>query len=149
MNSNHWKFTGSFSIWRYEPTNRNYFGFHCSGNTEGVASIVSLLKTFLIEGKTQSRNVALSSPSESNLRVVGCKSKNVSYSKFILNYFSEKEHVNLWSLTLSNGSVELSIGLNTLLQLKDAIFDISIGKGDFCLGEKESALWFWWQLKNS
>jgi hypothetical protein len=147
MKLNHWKFTGSFSIWCYEPNNRNYFGFHCSGNTEGVASIVSLLEIFLLEGKTQSGNLALSSPSESSLRVVGCKSKYISCSKFILNYFSEKEHVNLWSLTSSNGSVELSIGLNTLQQLKDAIFGISIGKGDFCLGERESALWFWWKLK--
>lgn len=147
MKSNHWKFTGSFSIWRYEPKNRNYFGFHCSGNTAGVASIVSLLEAFLLEGKTQSKNVALSSPIESNLRVVGCKSKNISCNKLTLNYFSEKEHINLWALTSGNGFVELSVGLNTLHELKDAIFGISIGKGDFCLGEKESALWFWWQLK--
>ena len=149
MKSNHWKFTGSFSVWRYEPTNRNYFGFHCSGNAEGVTSIVLLLEAFLFEGKTQSRNVALSSPSESNLRVVGCKSKSVSCSRLTLNYFPEKESANLWSLTSSNNSMELSFGFNTVQQLKDATFGISLGKGDFCLGEKESALWFWWQLKSS
>ena len=147
MKSNHWKFTGSFSIWHYEPNNKNYFGFHCSGNTEGVASIVSLLEAFLIDHEYHSRSVALSSPNESSLRVVGCKSKNIAFNRLVLKFYPEKENENLWSLTTSNGSVELSCGLNTLSLLKEAISGISLGKGDFCLGKKENALWFWWQLK--
>lgn len=135
------KQSGELFLWRYEPENKNYAGWHCSGSQCGSAWMIGFIDFVAAEHTSFTKSIALSRPTAEQYAVPNCKATPIAAEKLSLSFYpDELEH---WHITFENGNVHLSLGSEGLKSLRQGMLDILNGYGDYRVGKKGSGLWFW------
>ena len=142
-NSDAWKHSGSISLWRYEPRDRNYPGWHLSADRTGSASFSALLDALLADGPDAYRSVELSAPSQyalpDNYKAGGW----VSAPKLKLSIAGSPSE---WPFVVGFNPAKLSVGADWVPLLKEGVLGIHHGKNDYSIGPRgrgNEPLWFW------
>lgn len=141
MNVHHWKQKGQLYLWRYEPENKNYAGWHLSGDTDGLSSLVELIQAMESSGTEQYRTVNLAQPGEVQYQIPGCRSKPVPVAKLRVKY--EPRRSSDFELLIQEDVLTLSMGRGNVNQYCTALRGLAQGKNDVHLGRGNHGVWLW------
>ena len=142
-----WEQTGNLSLWYYTENERNYPGWHLTGDAAGCASFVALLDALAADGIPASRAVEITPPSKAQLTVPNNKSGLAAWlspRKFRIAFSSNPVD---WSFPLDRDTAVLTVGLDWLAPIREGISGIPLGRGDYSIGptaKGNARLWFWW-----
>ena len=131
-------------LWKYEPPNKNFSGYHLTGESSGFESIKMRLTGPLYSTENLiSMTIPLSIPTERETEVPGCRSKAVPFTKLKISVNSTAEK---WFMLSEEGSIcLLDISESMLPALFKGFEDVLAGSGDYSIGEDGNELWFWWR----
>jgi hypothetical protein len=146
-----WKQSGIVTLWRYERSTRGYSGWHMTADTEGTQSLLFLLRRLRAgQEPAQYRTILVEPPTHAILRVPNFKGGRAAWiapHKWRIHVVDAPVEADAWTFPAQLDPAELSIGRKRLDQLMRGIEDIAQGKGDYFIGDDQSAgtrLWFWW-----
>lgn len=141
MNTHTWKQKGNLYLWRYEPENKNYCGWHLTGDVEGLNALIELLRLLESDGLEQFRTVSLSRPGEVQYQISGCKSKPVAVPKLKVEYSpsssSEPEVLE------QDGVATVCVNQRNITQYRDGLSGLLQGQNDVQVGRGTWAMWLW------
>lgn len=138
MDINHWAKTGRISIWRYEPVNRNFPGWHMTADKLGYESLKNLIQCFKESSAGTKRTITLDKPDRN---LASTKLAKTVEAKVVIE-LSSKE--NDWHLKNEGPKLKINIGLAKLGELLSGIQRAQSGSYDFSVGGlKGQNLWFW------
>lgn len=139
-----WKQSGSVSLWHYTENERNYPGWHLTANAAGCASLVALLDALAADDISGFRAVEITPPSKAQLNVPNNKSGLAAWrapSKLRVAFSTTPAD---WSFPLDLDPAVITIGADWLAPLREGIFGIPHGRGDYSIGPPgKGRLWFW------
>lgn len=141
MNGHHWKQKGQLYLWRYEPENKNYAGWHISGDTYGLNSLVELMQAMNFSGAKQYRTIKLAQPGELQYQISGCKLKPVAVAKLRVHY--EPGGSTEPELLTQEGVVTFSVSSGNVDEYCIALRGLAQGKNDVHLGRGNHGFWLW------
>ena len=145
---NSWQQRGRVFLWRYTSNQRNYPDFHLTADRSGVASLAALYELFATAEAGDTRTVAITAPTESELAVPNNRGAGfVAPVRLRISLHDDPEH---WQLDEVAETASFFVGRHWLARLRDATTGIAKGQGDFSIGNASAtsaALWFWWRLK--
>jgi hypothetical protein len=138
MHLNDWKKQGTIAIWKYKPVNRNFPGWHMSCDSLGYDSLLSLLDLLSKQLPAGKRTLKLDKP---DIWSASSSLKKTAEAKAMISLSVDDDK---WCLSNENGKFLVSVGVNKLNGLVDAIKLAKSGEYDFSFGgTKGQNLWFW------
>ena len=144
--SHSWKQSGLVYLWRYTANEKNFPDFHLTADAAGVASLAELFGVLGSAEAGETRTVAISAPSASELAVPNNRgASTISPSRLRVAVSEHRDH---WQLEARTEAAVLCVGQSWLPRLKEATLRIRGGQGDFSIGKASSSsmqLWFWWR----
>ena len=140
---NKWKQQGSISLWHYEGFPKNICGYHLTSDQAGCEFLLGLTELFRNAEYPAQKKIILDAPTSARLAVPGCPGKCVPAARLELRFLSTAcdEH---WTVNESDGEVIIEMGASSLKDLERGIRDITLGQGDWSIGNGRKSLWFWW-----
>lgn len=142
-----WKQAGTISLWHYTENERNYPGWHLTGDRTGCASLATLLRAFEKLAAEAHRTVAVSTPNKHILAVPNNRGGRAAFrapSKWRITYLPDADKAQIWQFSEQNAVLELTLGNDALIELLDGIEGVPAGKGDYSIGlDGNEPLWFW------
>jgi hypothetical protein len=140
-----WKQEGLVSLWRYEPRNRNFDGWHITADKTGCASLIDLLDALSMDGPGATRSVGISTPTKAMIAVPNCPVRTfVAPSALRITIAKDPTE---WRFPVASEYAQLSMGMGWLPLMRQGIKDIVDGDGDYSIGSSgkdDLPLWFWW-----
>jgi len=138
LNINQWKKKGNIAIWRYAPLRKNFPGWHITCDKLGYVSLIGFLELLRSSPVGAKRTISLDEP---NINSSSTSLKKTAESKVVISLSSEPD---FWNLKNEDGKLYLSLGMNSLKGLIDAVSEAEAGSYDFSFGSlKGQNLWFW------
>jgi len=138
-----WKQSGRISLWRYEPNDRNFLGWHLNADAAGCESLLALLDE-LPHGPQPYRTLAITEPTPKQLNVPRANASWVAPSRLRLAWSSGPA---AWEFSAELDPATLTFGAHWLVPLRNGIAGICKGQGDYAIGTRKGIglpLWFWW-----
>lgn len=140
-----WQLRGEVFLWKYRGwKSRNYSGWNFTADAPGCASVLQLLDACLSSPYAASASIKLTTPSDDVLAIPNAKAPITAARVLKLAYAPKKWEASHWCLTSELVDVCLEVGVGSLEQFRDGVLDVAAGKGDYCIGDDQSELWFWW-----
>ncbi len=138
MNINTWTLKGSISIWRYEPINKNFPGWHMTADDDGYGSLLELIELLEKSDIGSKRTVTLSKPEPG----LACADLKETPEKKVVISLGEPEAQ--WSLENGDDNLFFKLGLQSLARLRSGIVSAKNGDYDFSVSAPGGQnLWFW------
>ena len=138
MNLNIWKQNGSISIWRYNPLNKNFPGWHMSADKEGYESLLQFLNLLELSPVGSKRTLKLTKP---DVWSASTTLKKTPEKKVLITLSSS---IDDWHLKTEQDRLLFSIGVQQISLLKTGIMDARNGEYDFSVGAIDGQnMWFW------
>jgi hypothetical protein len=141
--SDTWKQAGSLSLWRYEPRDRNYPGWHLSADRAGSESFAGLLDALAADGPEAHRSITLSVPP---LYALPDHHKSGGWVTMPKVEVSIAGSPDAWPFVVGVEANRLSVGADWARSLKEGVLAIHQGKTDYSIGPRgrgNEPLWFW------
>ena len=143
-----WKQAGSVWLWRYMEHARHYPGWHFTADQEGGRSLLALFD--LLEAAndvSRHRTVQVAQLTPDILAVPDNRSaRAMSPVRWRLRYAQAPE---AWKFAEQDDTLELTLGLQGMRDLRHWVAAVLRGEGDFCIGPDSDRLWFWWRLRSA
>jgi hypothetical protein len=144
--SDHWQQSVSVWLWRYSSSDRNYPGWHLTADRAGASSLIGLLEVLISGNQSVFRTVQLGRPTPAIFSVPNNRNAEwTAPSKLRIGVAADP---NEWIFTCADATAHLTLGRNWCPMLRQALSGVPLGKGDFSIGQSDSAqrLWLWWYL---
>jgi hypothetical protein len=138
----------SISLWRYRDNRRNYPGYHLSADREGCVRLVAVLSVLQSAKRGLAMTVPLAAPTAKVLSVPNNWSglaSLVPFDRWLVTVDSASDEDRL-VFTEAAVACRLSLSPSLIPSVIAGVRDIENGKGDYCIGEGDHSLWFWWQV---
>ncbi len=132
---------GKLCLWRYEPKNKNYPGWHLTGDADGLRSLINLIRALQLNGATEYRTVAFDNPTERDYAIPGCRSAPVPVGKGKVLYLLDQQ--GDIKVEESDGAVAIHVNARNADALVKALQGLIDGVNDVNIGRGETCLWFW------
>ena len=131
-------FKQQLSFWFYRNCPRGYRGFHLTGETKSCQWLITELGK-----KTLTKvDLALMRVTKNMLGVPNCPHEAIDF--LYANFSFEKMLIQPISLTNIHPTLKITFNEVGRQSLIKGIRDIQDGRGDYCIGEDDNELWFWW-----
>ena len=88
-NTLNWKQKGNIYLWQYEPHDKNFPGWHLSGDKEGIISCLELIDALESDRLEQFRTIQLHKPNEAQYDIANCRGKAIPSTKLVVSYSPE------------------------------------------------------------
>ena len=141
-----WRQQGRVYVWRYAEPNRNWGGWHFTGDPAGCRSTCDLLDR-MRDGGASHPSLNLSAVSEAILDVPNyghpCKGK---FSKLRIEFDPGFPDLRLQP---GNDRLTLRLGNARVQSLRAAFADVEIGQGDFGIApsdDRKAHPWMFWPM---
>ena len=144
MQCHAWEQEGLVSLWRYEPRNRNFHGWHLAADKAGCVSLMNLLDALSMDGPGATRSVGISRPTKAMMAVANCPVRTfVAPSALRITITEDPTE---WRFPVASVYAQLFMGMGWLPLMRYGIKDVGQGNGDYSIGagSKDQQLWFWW-----
>jgi hypothetical protein len=129
-------------IWRYLDNQRNYPGYHLSGDVEGCNALLSWLR------RPEPRPAFRLQPVTT--QVLGVPNNQGGLAAYVGCGFFQL-HVKLdasqghFAFSEASGRLSLECSQEQVARITKGVEDVLRGEGDYCIGGGgQQALWFWW-----
>lgn len=142
----HWKQTGRLVMWEYDQASKGYRGMHLTCDREGCRSVISLLEQLLDSSRPRSRTLAVSKPTENELKILNYSGGTFwSPSRVRLVGHLEEEKQNMFELERDDDKIVILLGRKKLKELINCFQRLLNGDMDFSLlgDTKKVRLNFW------
>jgi hypothetical protein len=135
-------------VWAYEPGNRNFPGYHLTGDAPGLDYLADHLSAPQHpDKKTLLLSVSLAPTTKRELQVPNCPTAAKSFSRLDI-CVRYRDTSDLLEISASGTNCRLELASSRLPDLLKGFDDIKRGHGDYAISGASSALWFWWKLNN-
>lgn len=142
------KVSGKVFLWKYKDDQRNYPGWNLTVDKAASQNLVDLLDLMESCEWSTKKNLITEEPTQAQLNVPNNQHGQADWkSAQQLTLNSRKlESDDFWAVIEDNGDVEIQFGKGKLKQLRTAIAEVPLGKGDFAISDtiEENILYFWW-----
>jgi len=119
MNLNLWRQKGRISIWRYEPLNKNFPGWHLSADKVGYESLLELLNLLELSPFGSKRTLKLVKP---DICLASSMLKKTPEQKILITLSDLGAH---WQLKAGRDKLLFNIGVQKISILK-AMFHLTV-----------------------
>lgn len=145
------KLAGQISIWRYTENDRNYPGWHLTVDRQASQTLLHLFDLMDQCDWSTKKSFGTNAPTDNQLSVPNNRQGTARWSTKPTITFTSNTSVtpDYWTTKEKKEELEITFSKDKLEQLRQAIADISNGKGDISIGNcrDENILTFWWRLE--
>ena len=132
-------------IWKYLGNDRNWSGFHLTGEPDAFKHVISELSKPQHPDKRKVRLEAeLSEATKKELAVPNSRSKAISFRR--VHFQLLLRETSIFEVSENNLDVSISFSADMFTELVRGFDDIASGRGDYCIGDENNSLWFWWKV---
>jgi len=138
MNLNLWKQKGCISLWRYDPINKNFPGWHMNADKVGYESLLEFLHLLEQSPVGSKRTIKLVNP---DIWSASSMLKKTPEQKVLISLAGTNEE---WRLKNEQDKLLFSIGAQQISVFKTGIMAALKGEYDFSVGAIDGQnIWFW------
>jgi|LakMenEpi03Aug12_release.lakeMendotaPanAssembly.Ray.scaffolds.fasta_scaffold1288176_1 hypothetical protein len=144
------KISGRVYIWKYTDNDRNYPGWNMTVDNSASQELSQLLDMMEKCEWSTNKNILTTRPTDNEISAPNNKNGVAKWTTKSKIIFSLKTNMtpDFWVTTETADELEISFGKEKLKELKEAIINISKGKGDHSIADKDdnNILTFWWRV---
>lgn len=133
---------GRVSIWTYGMS-RNFPSWHLCCNKQASSFLIALIDAMLSAKWPAKKTVPL--VADAVLTAATGFTSEPRYARSFEIRFAQSNERGLWQLEERDGEISLSLGEDTIKELRKGIIDLTSGEGDYSIGDNP-CLWFWWEV---
>lgn len=143
-----WRQEGRICLWRYRKAGKMYEGWHFTADPKGCASLIELCSILSRATAPAHRTISVTDPREVGAdNIFGGHNLRLDVPAKI-RLANDLEEAG--SIGLSAGFFDMPLGAEDILNLSEAMRDVSADRADFgvSFGASSTIFKFWWWPKN-
>jgi hypothetical protein len=138
-------------LWRYHENRRNYPGFHLTADAQGCALLIAALEVSSTTTIDRTNRFELSRATSSVLSVPNNRGGTAtfsSYSEWVIECGAKLADGHQ-CFEITGSRCRLLVSPRRSAEILSGVMAIADGRGDYCIGDDDHELWFWWHPKIS